>query len=454
MGNLFGSLLSTSGAMRVFEQGLNTTQNNVVNVNTPGYARQRMLFEAKRFEPDRNIMGGVGSVGLYNYRDAYSERNVQQRSSLAYYEQQRSDSISSIESLFPITAGSGIPAAMNRFFDAFSQLTVSPNDTASRQVVLDRASDVAFNFRRSTNQLMEERGNTQVSIASTVSKINQIAKNIQDINASRRGNSAAANDPGSEARLYSNLEELSQYVDFTAIQAQDGSMSVYLGGQSLLVIGNRDYPISTDIFEDKARILNSDGIDITASLKGGKLMGNVDVYNNKLPNYINGLNNLAASFSDNVNATLAMGLDQNGNAPLQDLFYYDGSQGAAYTVQVNGITTDQLALAAPGSPGGNANAIKMVQLAKEQVVNNQTFSQYFGTLAGAVGRDLAGAKAAAGTQQDLLAQAKELRSTLQDVSLDEEATQLIMIQRAYQASSQMFRTINEMTDTVINTMLR
>lgn len=452
MGNLFGSLLAAGGAMRAFEKGLSTTQNNVVNANTPGYAKQRQIFEANRFEPERNIIGGVSARGLYNYRDAFSERNVQRRTSQAGLEEQLKSSLASLEPLFPVTAGAGVPGAINKFFGAFSQLTVSPNDSASRQVALDRAADLAFNFRRTSNLLLDERGNTQVSVQSSVSRINEIAGRIRDLNATRRGDSAAASDPGSDAKLYSALEELAEYVDFTAIQAPDAGVSIYLGGQSLLVIGDREYPISTDVLNDKARILDSDGIEITSDLSSGKLIGLLDVYNNKIPAYLNDLNTLARSFADTVNATLSQGVDQNGNPPLQDLFAYDSNLGSAFTITVNDIGPEQLALSAPGQAGGNSNAIAITGLAKEPAVNNQTFNQFYGIAAGRVGRDLAGAKDSAGVQTDLLTQAKELRADLQDVSLDEEAVQLIQYQRAYQATAQLFKTINEMTDTLINAL--
>ncbi len=452
MGNLFGSLLAAGGAMRAFEKGLSTTQNNVVNANTPGYAKQRQIFEANRFEPERNIIGGVSARGLYNYRDAFSERNVQRRTSQAGLEEQLKSSLASLEPLFPVTAGAGVPGAINKFFGAFSQLTVSPNDSASRQVALDRASDLAFNFRRTSNLLLDERGNTQVSVQSSVSRINEIAGRIRDLNATKRGDSAAASDPGSDAKLYSALEELAEYVDFTALQAPDAGVSIYLGGQSLLVIGDREYPISTDVLNDKARILDSDGIEITSDLSSGKLIGLLDVYNNKIPAYLNDLNTLARSFADTVNATLSQGVDQNGNPPLQDLFAYDSNLGSAFTITVNDIGPEQLALSAPGQAGGNSNAIAITGLAKEPAVNNQTFNQFYGIAAGRVGRDLAGAKDSAGVQTDLLTQAKELRADLQDVSLDEEAVQLIQYQRAYQATAQLFKIINEMTDTIINAL--
>jgi len=454
MGNLFGSLLSAGSAMRAFEKGLSTTQNNVVNASTPGYAKQKQMFEAERFEPERNIIGGVAAKGLYNYRDAYSERNVQRRTSQAAIEQQRANSLSSIEGLFPVSEGAGVPGAMNKFFNAFSQLTVSPNDAAGRQVALDRASDLAFNFRRTSNFLADQRGSTQVSVQSSISKINEIGGRIRDLNATRRGDSATSADPGTDAKLFAALEELAEYVDFNAIQSPDSGVSIYLGGQALLVIGNRQYPLSMDVLNDKIRILDSDSTEIGGELSSGKLIGLTDIYNNKIPSYLADLNTLAASFADTINSTLSQGVDQNGNTPLQDLFSYNGTLGAAFTININGISTDQLALSSPGETGGNSNAIAITQLTKAPVLNNQTFNQFYGIAAGRVGRDLASAKSSAGVQTDLLSQAKELRASLQDVSLDEEAAQLIQYQRAFQATAQLFKTINEMTETIINGLIR
>ncbi len=452
MGNLFGSLLASTSALRVIERGISTTQSNVVNVNTPGYAKQRLMLEARRFEPDLNVIGGVSSGGLYSYRDAFSESTVQRRTSQAAVEEQLKSSLSSLEPLFPVTEGAGVPAAINKFFSAFSQLTVSPNDSASRQVALDRASDLASSFRSTSRRLFEERGGAQVSVQTSVSRINDIAGRIRDLNANRRGDSQAGADPGSDAKLYAALEELAEYVDFTVTPSSSGGVSVYLGGQSLLVIGDRKYEISSDILGDNARILDSEGAAITGDLNSGKLVGLLDVYNNRIPGYLEDLNILAASFADTINSTLSEGVDQNGNAPLQSLFSYDPSLGSAFTISTNDLSPEQLAVATPGQTGGNSNALRMAGLDKERVLDGKTFNQFYGVLAGRVGREVAGAKSSAGIQSDLLTQAKELRADAQEVSLDEEAGQLIQYQRAYQATAQLFKTINEMTDTLINAL--
>jgi flagellar hook-associated protein FlgK len=57
--NLLASLRSTANALSVFERQLITSQNNVSNASTPGYARQSLTLQAKPFDPNGGIPGGV-----------------------------------------------------------------------------------------------------------------------------------------------------------------------------------------------------------------------------------------------------------------------------------------------------------------------------------------------------------------------------------------------------------
>jgi flagellar hook-associated protein 1 FlgK len=452
MGNLYGSLISTGNSMRVFERALATVQNNVVNIGTDGYARQRQTFEADRFEPERNVVGGVQPGTLYDYRNVYLEKSVQARTSQYALEDQRASTLKTTELVFPVSENAGITASLDRLFGAFSQLTVSPNDASSRQVALDRARDVAFDFRRTAGQIIDERGTVQQSLNTSVSEVNAIVGRIREINAKRSPSEGRTNDAGSQAQLYSALEELAQYVDYQMIEDQQGGISLYLGGRTLMLIGDRQYPISTDVLNDQARIVDSEGGDVTGLLRGGKITGLVDLYNNKLPSYLDDLNTLAGTFADSVNQQLSQGLDRNGFPPAQDLFTYNGALGAAYTLNVSDVPPEGLALSAADAPGGNGNVLELAALSQKRLVQDQTFSQYYGTLAGKVGRDLSNAKSVAASQADLLTQAKEIRQDAQGVSLDEEAALLIQYQRSYQAAAQLFKTINEMTQAIFNAM--
>ncbi len=120
------------------------------------------------------------------------------------------------------------------------------------------------------------------------------------------------------------------------------------------------------------------------------------------------------------------------------------------SLTVTSLTSDQLALASNGAPGGNGNALQLVDLASVRNAAGKTFTQSYGDLTASLGRKVSTAQEAATTRGQVYAQAKSIREEAQGVSLNEEAAQLIQAQRAYQAAAQLFRTLNELTEAAIN----
>ena len=83
MGNLFGSILSSSNSLRAFSQGLDVVQSNVTNASTPGYVRQVQDFDALGFDLDKGSPGGVAIGQLLNSRNEYAEQSVRRQQSAA-----------------------------------------------------------------------------------------------------------------------------------------------------------------------------------------------------------------------------------------------------------------------------------------------------------------------------------------------------------------------------------
>ena len=449
MGNLFTSLLNTADAMRAVEQALTVTENNVVNASTPGYAAQTATFLAMPFDLTVGLPGGVRSGQVQDSRDAFAEKGVRnQQTDLGFFQQKASD-LTTLQTYFDLSSTSGIGPAMNGLFQSFSQLSVNPNDTVSRQNVLDQAQTVAQNFRTVAAGLAGQGASVDEESRSSVDNINRLASVVAEINRQGRVDPSGAVNAGVDAQLNSTLEELSQQVNFTALQQTDGTISVYVGGQTPLVVGGQTFPISGDFSTAQTAVLSSTGADISGQITGGKLSALLDDKNNVVPSYMQDLNTLAQGVADQVNTTLQNGIDQNGTAPASDLFSYDANLGAAVTMNVNPMTPDQIAAALPGAPGGNGNALNLAALANGKTLTNYTFAQFYGNLGGRVGRDLATAQDNQSTKQQLLSQAQTLRQQSSGVSLDQEAEHLIAFQRSYEANAKMLTVLDSLTQTLI-----
>jgi flagellar hook-associated protein 1 FlgK len=452
MGSLMTALLNTANSMKAVEQALTVTENNVVNASTPGYAKQTATFVAQPFDLTVGLPGGVSAGPVQSSRDAFAEQAVRsQQTDVNYYQQKVSD-LTSIESYFSTSSTSGIGPAMTSLFQSFSTLSVNPNDTVSRQNVINQAQTVAENFQSTASGLESQGTNIDQETSSTIATINQLAGQVATINGENRVDPSGGVDAGVDAQLNSTLEQLSQLVNFQALQQPDGTVTVYVGGQTPLVVGGQTFSISGDFSRPQTAVLSSTGSDITSQITGGQLSAMLDDKNNVLPGYIQSLNTLAQGVADQVNTGLSNGIDENGASPSTELFTYNANVGAAATLAVNPLTPDQIAAALPGAPGGNGNALNLAALANGANLSNYTFAQFYGNIAARVGSDLSTATDNQTTKQSLLSQAQTLRQQASGVSLDEEAANLIAFQRAYQANAKMLTVLDTLTQDLMNVL--
>jgi flagellar hook-associated protein 1 FlgK len=449
MGNLFTSLINSTGALRVYGRSFNVLQNNITNANTPGYVKQDQVLLSLPFDLSRGMAGGVVAGPMVNARSSFLEQSVRSQNELLGAAQQHANNLGVVEGQFDLTSSFGVSNALNGFFNGFSQLAVNPNDTVSRQGVIDLASQAASAFRQAATGLQDVSTNIDRQTRDTVAGINRLADQIAGINRVYRANAGASTDAGLDAQLNAALEELSGLTSYTLVRTADGAANVYVGGQTILVMGDRQYPISADLSSPQTVIRDAAGTDVTDQVRGSRLGALVEEKNTTIPGYINDLNAVAVAFADNVNATLAQGVDRNGSPPPYGLFAYNPNAPAA-TLDINPLVPDQIAAALAGAPGGNGNAIAMAQLSGAPIAAGFTLSQAFGALGAKVGRDVANARNEQSQYQDTLAQSRQFRQETTGVSLDEEAAKLLQFQQAYQAVGKLITVINDLTDSVMN----
>lgn len=447
------TLLNSASALQVFDQEFSTIQNNIANQDTPGYAEQNLPLVADSFNPSNSLYGGVSAAPLQSTRSQYLENAVRTQTTLLGSAQQQASDLQPLQSLFDLTSATGVSGSLNSFFNSFSSLSVNPNDTETRQNVITQAQSLATAFNQAASGINSAAGNIQQETGSSVATINQIASDLAKINSTYGQSPTGSSDGGLDAQVNSDLENLSQVANFTVVPTGNGQFNVYLGGQTPIVMGDQAYTVSTDFSTPQSIIRDSQGNDITSQITGGQLGAQLQESNTTLPGYLGSLNTLAQTFADTVNNALSQGVDQNGNTPANNLFTYDTSSNAAYTLAVTpGFTPDQIAAALPTAPSGNGNALAVAQLATAPSINGFTFTEAFGNLGQQVGADISSATSSQTEQQNLVTQAQAQRTAVSGVSLDTEAAKLLQFQQSYEAISKVVTTLNSLTDALMNMM--
>jgi flagellar hook-associated protein 1 len=481
--SLFSALRSSADTLATFQRALDVTQNNVANASTPGYVKQTQTLLAKPFDVDNGVTGGVTAGVVTSARDVYSEAAVRREATALGKWQQETDSLTPLESSFDITGTGGIAGTLSKLYTAFSAWSVAPNNSSTRQEVLAEAGAVASTFNDAAKSVAQTAADTDTQLHGVVNQVNTLAGKLRDYNVQRKGGDTQ--DAGLEASIYSTLEDLSSLVNITALKQPDGSMTVMLGGQTPLVVGEFQYGIGVDISvpdptvatypsgPPSAQILDSSGQVITSQVTAGRLGGLLDVRNNVLASLegdssqAGSLNILAKTFADRVNTLLTAGqIDTNGTVdpvtgvtsptPGVALYSYDATNGTtvAQTLSLTGITSAQLAAIDPGPPSvSNGTALALAGLATPSSaadkLNGQSFVEYYGGIAATAGRAVSTASTNQSLHSDMVAQARELRQQSSGVSLDEEAVHLLEFQRSYQAAAKLVTALDTLTQTVI-----
>lgn len=448
MANILTSLTSAANSMGVYEKSMEVVQNDTTNASTPGYVRQTLVLNADPFSLDGGAAGGVSAGTLLSSRDLYAEQNVQTQQSALSFSTTLNNNLSVLNPVFDLQSTTGIAGSLNTLFSAFSQLSVTPNDATLRQSVIGAATGLSNAFQSTNQGLVNTSANLDQDASNAVQDINTIVSNIQSLNVQRRQNGGGTPDPGLDAQMYSNLESLSKYVDFTTVQSPDGTMNVFLGGQEALLVGTDQVKLKVTASPAQLSIQDANGNDVSSMISQGSLAADLQARNTLIPGYQTQLDTLAKGVADTVNNQLAAGVDQNGQ-PGAVLFTYNAAAPSKTFDVSSAITTRQIAAASAADPGGNDNAVALSQLQAATPIGGFTFTQAFGNLSANVGRDISDANNNQTTGQALLAQAQTLRSNASSVSLDEEATRLIQYQQAYEATSKLITVINDMTQTLI-----
>jgi len=468
---LFANLQSSVNALNAFEQSLEVAQNNVSNASTAGYAKQVATLNALPFQPGTGLLGGVQAGAPQSTRDEYLEQAVRyQNTSLGNYTAQ-AQALGGIEPLFDVTGQTGIVAALNSMFQSFSAWSASPDSAAARQDVLSKAQDLGIAFQQAASVLSSVTSNVSNQIDSTVSQINTLAAQVQAYNVQHSQSGTA--DSGMDAHLHDTLETLSGLAGITARFESDGSVTLLLGGQTPLVIGNRQYSLQAANFTPAApanpgaapsvQIQDSNGQNVTANVVGGTLGGLLTVRNSVLPSLqgdsqqAGALNQLAQKVADRVNQLLASGTDPSGNAGTP-LFTYDASSAAntARTLAVNSnITPDTLAALDPGPPQvANGIALSLSNLgdstAATDTIGGKSILDFLNAQTQIIGQQVADATSNQTVAQQSVAQAQAMRTQVSGVSLNDEAINVMELQRGYQAISKVITVIDGLTDTLIN----
>ena len=299
--------------LHAHHQGLATTGHNLDNINTEGYSRQRM--EIVPFEPiylpGLNRAETPGQIGqgavverIERIRDELLDKRIVAQSSVEGYWVVRERYIREMEQMYlePGDANS-VRNKMDKFWDAWEELSIYAADAEARTVVLQRGKTLIDGIHGHFNGLKQLQNQVDEDIEITVAKVNDLSRQIASLNRDITRIKALGDNPNDLMdRRDLLVDKLSSLIDVTVSNKDKDEFMVHTSGH-ILVQGqiSRQFDLRKNIdTEGYGHIFWQDTNNEIIFTKGklGALMELRDV---TIEDEIQNLDNMTMNFTDLVN---------------------------------------------------------------------------------------------------------------------------------------------------------
>ena len=489
------------------QTALYTTGHNISNANTLGYSRQRVNMEATAGFPGVGLSAGTmpGFLGtgvqagsIQRIRDGFVDQQYRQESNKFGYWESRTKSISQMEDVLTEPSEYGLAKNLTEFWKSLQDLSVNPKDGGARKVVIERGTSVADTFNYMHSSLTDIQTNLGKEISVSTGAVNSILQQISELNrqiSEVEPNGYMPND------LYDTrdmlLDELSAYFPIETTYEKSGGRSLAIAEGSVtvsmkmadgtkieLVKGSKAATLETNpkslVGPNKSNnpisgmtIKSTDGTvyepDHAKFLDSGKLKSLMNSYGKDdgtgkavglYPDMLAELDLMANEFMKAFNAIHKEGftLASGGKTSKTDVEFFEGTGASGIKVRQEIIDDPSLIAASDAvseeGNGKHALALSNMQSAALNGLKGSTIQTYFEGVIGQLGVDGQQAERLTFNTATLLNAVEHRRASISSVSLDEEMTDMIRFQQAYNASARMITVVDETLDKIINGMGR
>ena len=473
MSNLLGDLTSAARALGAHQAGVQTAGRNLANVNTVGYARQRVALG------DRSVVDtgfgpqgtGVELLGIGQIRDQFLDATVTREHSRTSMLRAQMSAFGNAQTALgesvdrsgasgsiadPSNTTNGISSALNDYFTAWEAVSANPSDTGARQVLLQKANTLADKFNTADQRLSGLQGDLTSQMTGDTANVNGLLKEIASLN--KEIGATEVLTPGAAVALrdqrQARLEQLAQYMDFSTqpLAGSSGQIEVIAmdssGGNFSLVQGDAVRGGLT--FTGTG--FTSGQPPVALSLQGGSLAGNLSAREGVVAGLRTDLKNTAAQLAAAVNSAYNPG----GTATN----FFQATPATGIIALDSTLTFSTLRTTATGNSGANEIALAVSNVARQQFSTtggdsiDGTISGFFNRTVTGLGSTIAGANARLDDQSAVESMATQQRDSVTGVSMDEELADMMKYQRAYEASARVVRTLDDLLNTIVNGLSR
>ncbi len=355
------ALQTALSGIQANQAALQVAANNIANVNTVGFTRKSVEFEARRID----VTGaGVDISDITRAVDEFLLRQVREQEGTVAALTAREKFLSQIQGIFGTPSSNDtIAAGLTTLNNNFESLALSPESEAARFEAVNEARKLAAQLNQLSGAIQDLRADADQGISLAVAEVTGELQLVENLNI-KIAQAVALNQPSGGLRDQRDvaLSNISKVLDIRTFEASSGKVAIFTGSGSTLVSegttfslthtsaaqtdasvayvrpGDANYPGPIDgIFIGTPDLVNGSN-DITTEIIDGELKGLIDVRDTLLPNLQKEIDRLSAVLKTQINTFHNQGTAFPPPATLT------GSQTVAATDAFSGTGSARIAV--------------------------------------------------------------------------------------------------------------
>lgn len=440
----------SSRSLQVYQNALTVTSHNIANVNNDKYSRQRVLFNTENADKLQNytIGSGIKLDQINRVKNNLLDLQIMAYNKQKSYTEQRSETLTSIESLYSEPGPLGMSSLINGFFDSWDKLAVDPTSIPLRQEVVNSANKFTTKLESVYDGYNRIKSDISTDLNETTSSLNNYLEQIFNLNQQVYNETAVGRQPNDllDERDYL-VGELSKLVNININYDEYNVANISIGNSFAV---DRKYFNSYQIVEKDNKLIlqTKDGI-VDVPLYGGKMKALQDMYNTVIPDHQSQLDEIANSLMTEVNAQHSAGYTLH-STPLTNINFFSSYGNGVLRINENILNDPKyVAAASDSTPGNNQIAINISKIKGNKLIDGLTLSDGYSKLVSDIANDKLLNDQKTDSYQMVVDQMNIQKSEYSGVSVDEEMINILKFQRSFDASAKLIQVADELLQTII-----
>lgn len=465
MSGIFGTLNVANKGMNAQQVALNTASHNISNSKTEGYSRQRVDLKADL----AYTYGGVGQLGtgvkisgITRIIDDYVTRQIRQEGSSLNRYTTKSETLEQMELIYNEPSDTGLNFNIAEMFESWQDLAKNPESLTSKTIVVEKSKTFADTLNQITSQLDSLGKETDKQIDKQYTDMVALAENIDTLNGQIFNIAIKGLSPNDLLDQRDKLlKDLSAITDFSSEFDKYGRVEITIGidksdpsnmlvgfeanqGLKGLVPGSNE----AETLANKVAYVKT----LSEESKSGALQGYKDALvlikgDDGSGGQLAQMRDYAVKIKDAFNAA------HKPEEPSEESHDFFRIVDNKLVVNPDLISDNEKVLAGANygsAPGDNTSAKKIALIRTLPVIGGETIEGAYNGIITRVGISKQHSDNMTANQEVLVNQLQMRRESTSGVSIDEEFSNVIQFQKAFEANARVIAVLTDMLDVLIN----